>query len=30
LPAALRRAAVAGHRAAARQISTPRVELTLG
>jgi len=30
LPAALRRAAVAGHRAAARQISSPRSELPLG
>jgi sugar/nucleoside kinase (ribokinase family) len=30
LPAALRRAAVAGHRAAARQIASPRSELPLG
>ena len=30
LPASLQRAAVAGHRAAARQLSTPRPELTLG
>jgi sugar/nucleoside kinase (ribokinase family) len=29
LPAALQRAALAGHRAAARQLSTPRVELPL-
>ena len=30
LPAALQRAAVAGHRAATRQLSTPRAELPLG
>ena len=30
LPAALQRAAVAGHRAATRQLSTPRLELPLG
>jgi sugar/nucleoside kinase (ribokinase family) len=30
LPAALNRAALAGHRAAARQLATPRVELALG
>ena len=30
LPASLQRAAVAGHRAAARQLSTPRPELPLG
>lgn len=30
LPAALQRAALAGHRAAARQLSTPRPELPLG
>ena len=30
LPASLQRAAVAGHRAAARQLSTPRPELALG
>jgi len=30
LPAALHRAALAGHRAAARRLSTPRPELTLG
>lgn len=30
LPASLRRAAVAGHRAARRQLSTPRAELPLG
>jgi ribokinase len=30
LPASLQRAAVAGHRAAARQLSTPRAELPLG
>lgn len=30
LPAALHRAALAGHRAAGRQLSTPRQELTLG
>ena len=29
-PAVLRRAVVAGHRAAARQLATPRLELTLG
>jgi sugar/nucleoside kinase (ribokinase family) len=30
LPASLQRAAVAGHRAAARQLTSPRVELALG
>jgi sugar/nucleoside kinase (ribokinase family) len=30
LPASLQRAAVAGHRAATRQLSTPRPELPLG
>ncbi len=30
LPASLQRAAVAGHRAATRQLSTPRAELPLG
>ena len=30
LPAALQRAALAGHRAAARQLSSPAVELALG
>ena len=30
LPASLQRAALAGHRAAARQLSTPRAELALG
>jgi sugar/nucleoside kinase (ribokinase family) len=30
LPASLQRAAIAGHRAAARQLAVPRPELTLG